>query len=91
MSKSPLYKRTIVRSGIDTAAAALANEVLTVGDDYAAVGKIIGKLFEQGAKNKEGVDKAEEQENKLYDKAREAFGETTPPEIGDGALVLSQS
>lgn len=86
MSKSPLYKRTIVRSGVDTAAAALANEVLTVGDDYAAVGAIIGKLFEQGAKNKEGVDKAEEQENKLYDKAREAFGETTPPEIGDGGL-----
>ena len=71
MSESPLYKRTIVRSGVDTAAAALANEVLTVGDDYAAVGKIIGKLFEQGAKNKEGVDKAEAEENKLYDQAKD--------------------
>lgn len=62
MSESPLYRRQLVKSGVDTAAAALANEVLTVGDDYAAVGKIIGKLFEQGAKNKEEVDKAEEQE-----------------------------
>ena len=71
MSESPLYRRQLVRSGVDTAAAALANEVLTVGDDYAAVGKIIGKLFEQGAKNKEGVDKAEEQENQIYDQAKD--------------------
>lgn len=88
MSESPLYRRQLVKSGVDTAAAALANEVLTVGDDYAAVGNIIGKLFEQGTKNKEEVDKAEEQEKQaaqkiLDDITDQAYQDQEDQELAD--------
>ena len=75
MSNSPLYRRQLVKSGVDTAKAAMAGMVQNYeGEAIAAIGTIIGKAFGDAIGNKEKIEEQLNEEQKvLQEKAKDVF------------------
>ena len=79
MSNSPLYRRQLVKSGVDTAKAAMAGMVQNYeGEALAAIGTIIGKAFGDAVGNKEKIDKQLEEEKNIFSEVLSKVGFEEP-------------